>query len=177
MTVIEADNRLKHAIRDVPDFPRKGILFRDITPILSDPVLLELAIEVFLSPYSNEKIDKVVGIESRGFIFAPSIAMRLGAGFVPIRKKGKLPSSTIQTSYALEYGFETMEIHVDSIRRGERVIIVDDLIATGGSAAAAVKMVNELGGEIVGASFLIELKLLRGRNALDNISVYSHIVY
>ena len=169
--------RLRGSVRDIPDFPKPGILFRDITPILLDPELLEISLAVYASSYKNAKIDKVIGIESRGFIFAPSIAIRLGAGFIPIRKIGKLPSKTIHTTYALEYGTATMEVHSDSIKPGERVIIVDDLIATGGSAAAAVNMIRELGGEIVGASFLIELQSLNGRLALGSIPVHTHIVY
>lgn len=173
----EIVEKLKAAVREIPDFPKKGIVFRDITPILQDIELLRLAVEVMAKPYEGAHVEKVIGIESRGFIFAPPIAMRLGAGFVPIRKQGKLPAKTINHSYNLEYGSATMEIHADSIKRGERVILVDDLIATGGSAAAAVEMVRSLGGEIVGVSFLIELSLLRGRLMLGDLPVHSHIVY
>jgi len=169
--------KLKAAIRDVPDFPKQGIIFRDITPILSDPLLLNTAIEVLVEPYRNVKVDKIIGIESRGFIFAPPIAMRLGAGFVPIRKMGKLPAETIHHSYDLEYGSATMEMHKDAVSPGERVILIDDLIATGGSAAAAIEMIRKLGGEVIGASFLVELHFLNGRAKLPDIPVHTHIVY
>lgn len=167
---------LKAAVRDIPDFPKRGILFRDITPILSDNLLLSLAIGVMKKPYEGMKIDKIAGIESRGFIFAPALALELGAGFVPVRKEGKLPAKTINHSYDLEYGSATVEMHVDSISPGERVVLVDDLIATGGSASAAIEMIERLGGEVVGASFLIELHFLRGRERLKP-PVHTHLVY
>ena len=168
--------RLKGAVRDIPDFPKRGILFRDITPILSDPALLGLSIDIMAGPYAGLKIDKIAGIESRGFIFAPSLALKLGAGFVPVRKEGKLPAKTINHSYKLEYGSATVEMHTDSISPGDRVVLIDDLIATGGSAAAAIEMIERLGGEVVGASFLIELHFLRGREKLS-VPVNTHIVY
>lgn len=169
--------RLKGAVRDVPDFPKKGIVFRDITPILADPGLLEDAVDLLVEPYAGAGVHQVVGIESRGFIFGPPVAMRLGAGFVPVRKRGKLPADTISSRYELEYGTAEIEIHRDAIAPGERVIIVDDLIATGGTAAATVALVRRLGGEIVGASFLIELSLLKGRDKIPGVPVYTHIVY
>jgi len=168
---------LKAAIRDVHDFPKPGIIFKDITPILSDPKLLKHSIDLIAQTTINQEIDKVVGIDARGFIFAAPVAMHYDAGFVPVRKKGKLPWDTISTSYSLEYGSSTVEMHKDAIKPGERVMLVDDLLATGGTAAAAVKLLNELGADIVSVSFLVELTFLNGRDAIDCPNVQSVISY
>ena len=153
-------------IRDIPDFPKKGILFKDITPLLGQAQALKQAISAMATPYQESNIDKVVGIESRGFIFGPGIAERLGCGFAPIRKPGKLPYQTEKLSYDLEYGSDTLEIHVDAVAANGRVLIVDDLLATGGTAAAASKLIEKIGARVVGYSFLIELAFLNGRKAL-----------
>jgi adenine phosphoribosyltransferase len=154
---------LRTAIRSIPDFPKPGIMFRDITPLLADARAFEEAVRVMAAPYRKGDVDVVVGTESRGFIFAAPIALALGAGFVPVRKKGKLPSKTTSVTYALEYGTDTLEMHVDVIRAGTRVLMVDDLLATGGTMAAACEMVQKSGGRIVGVEFLIELSFLPGR--------------
>ncbi|MCH7874008.1 MAG: adenine phosphoribosyltransferase [Gemmatimonadetes bacterium] len=164
-------------IRDVPDFPRPGILFKDITPLLLDPTLFRRATQLLLEPVRSQQIDKIVAIESRGFIFGAPLAMELGAGLVPARKKGKLPWKTHQVEYALEYGTDTIEIHRDAIRRGERVLIVDDLLATGGTASATVQAVERAGGVIVGVSVLIELKDLDGRSKLDGTEIHTVLSY
>ena len=168
---------LKKLIRDVPDFPKKGIIFKDITPLLQDPKGLRTAVEVISQHYKNKKIDIVVGAEARGFILAPTIAFNLGAGFVPIRKPGKLPYKKISESYSLEYGTDTLEMHKDGIKKGQHVLMVDDLLATGGTMAACCKMVESLGGNIAGCTFLIELAFLNGRNALSKYDVFSVIKY
>jgi adenine phosphoribosyltransferase len=157
---------LRNAIRDVADFPIPGIVFKDITPILSDSRLFRKSIDLLCDTTGGTKVDKVVGIDARGFIFASAVADRLGAGFVPVRKKGKLPWKTRQTAYALEYGEAIVELHEDAVRPGEKVLLVDDLLATGGTAAAAVKLLDELGADFVGISFLIELGFLKGREKL-----------
>ncbi len=164
-------------IRDVPDFPRPGILFKDITPLLLDPTLFRRAMQLLLEPVRSQQIDKIVAIESRGFIFGAPLAMELGAGLVPARKKGKLPWKTHQVEYALEYGTDTIEIPRDAIRRGERVLIVDDLLATGGTASATVQAVERAGGLIVGVSVLIELKDLDGRSRLDGTEFHTVLSY
>ncbi|MBX3355029.1 MAG: adenine phosphoribosyltransferase [Phycisphaeraceae bacterium] len=156
-------DRLKHLIRDVPDFPKPGILFKDITPLLADPAGLALAVELMASPFRNERIELVVGAESRGFIFGTAIAQSLNAGFIPVRKPGKLPAMRRSVRYALEYGEDTLEIHADAIARSQRVIIVDDLLATGGTMKACCELVSSLGAEIIGVTVLIELPELRGR--------------
>lgn len=168
---------LRAAVRDVIDFPQPGIVFKDITPILANPDLFRESISLLCQTAGNAKIDKVVGIDARGFIFAAAVADRLGAGFVPVRKKGKLPWKTHQTSYALEYGEAIVELHEDAVQPGESVLIVDDLLATGGTAAAAVKLLAELGAHIVGISVLIELNFLHGRNKLTPHPVHSIITY
>ncbi len=160
-------DRLKSSIRDVPDFPKAGILFKDITPILSDPDLLKISIELLTATIKNKKIDKVVGIDARGFIFAAPVAIALKAGFVPVRKAGKLPWKTYSESYSLEYGENTIEIHQDAISPGDKIVLIDDLLATGGTAAAAVKLIRRLGAELVQLSFLIELDDLGGREKID----------
>lgn len=168
---------LKKLIRDVPDFPKKGIIFKDITPLLQDPKGLRTAVEVISQHYKNKKIDIVVGAEARGFILAPTVAFNLGAGFVPVRKPGKLPYKKISESYSLEYGTDTLEMHKDGIKKGQHVLMVDDLLATGGTMAACCKMVESLGGNIAGCTFLIELAFLNGRNALSKYDVFSVIKY
>ena len=168
---------LKAAIRDVPDFPIKGILFKDITPILQDGKLFHAAVDSIADRHKGKKIDAVVGIDARGFIFAGAVAYKLGVGFVPVRKKGKLPYKTVVTSYTLEYGSETSEMHVDAIEKGGNVIIVDDLLATGGTAMAAAQLVEQLGGKISEIDFLIELSFLKGRQRLKDYPLYSAIVY
>ncbi len=173
----EVSMELRNYIRDVPDFPKKGILFRDITPLLQDPGALSRAVDELTSRFENHRITKVVGIESRGYIFAPAIALRLHAGFVPARKPGKLPWKTASEEYALEYGTDRLEIHVDAIVPGERVLIIDDLLATGGTASAARRLTETLGGDVVAAGFLIELKFLDGRARLPKLEVESLIQF
>lgn len=168
---------IKGLIRTIPDFPKEGILFRDITPVLRDPEALRSVVEHMRHLCGDQKVDAVVGIESRGFMFGVPLALALGAGFVPVRKLGKLPSEVIQAEYALEYGTNTVEMHRDAIKPGERVVIVDDLIATGGTAAAAVNLVEQLGGEILSMLFLIELSGLNGRESLQDYDIHSLIKY
>ena len=155
------------AIRDVHDFPKPGIVFKDITPVLGDGRLFRLTTDAFASTLNGEQPDKVIGIDARGFIFGAALADRIGAGFVPVRKKGKLPWETTGVAYSLEYGEAHVEIHKDAIHPGEKVVLVDDLLATGGTAGAAIQLVKELGGEIICVSFLIELAFLEGRKKLD----------
>ncbi len=163
---------LKENIRNVPDFPKPGIQFKDITPLLGNPDTLELTSQILSRPFRNANIDYVVGLESRGFLFGTNLAQDLHAGFVPIRKPGKLPAETISATYALEYGEDTIEIHKDAFTTGDRVLIHDDLIATGGSALAATELVERLGAEVAGYSFIVELAVLSGRNKLkENIPV------
>jgi adenine phosphoribosyltransferase len=168
---------LSDAIRDVPDFPKKGILFKDITTLLKDGDKLRKAVDALCEQYKNVKVDKVLGVEARGFIFAPMVAYKLGAGFVPVRKPGKLPAKTKAVTYDLEYGTDTLEIHEDAIGKGDKVLIIDDLLATGGTAAGVVKMVRELGGEVLGVGFLIELTFLNGKEKLKGVDVFSLIRY
>jgi len=166
---------LERFIRDVPDFPKEGIVFKDITPLLADVGALKEAVRLLADPYRDKDVDIVVGIESRGIIFAPAVACELGAGFVPTRKPGKLPAETIQCEYELEYGTDALEIHADAIAKGQRVVLIDDLIATGGTVAAVRDLVERLGGEILGASFLVELCFLHGREKLPGIDIHSLI--
>jgi adenine phosphoribosyltransferase len=168
---------LKARIRHVPDFPKPGILFYDITTLLQDREGLQLALDAMTAPYINTGVDVVVGIESRGFIFGTAMADRLKAGFVPVRKPGKLPSTKQNVSYALEYGTDTLEIHDDAVGKGQRVLIVDDLLATGGTAAATVGLVRGLGADIVGVQFLIELTFLNGRARLKDEKVGAVLQY
>jgi adenine phosphoribosyltransferase len=170
-------DQLKSKIRNVPDFPKPGILFYDITTLLGDPAGLRETIDALSSPYSGAGIERVVGIESRGFILASAIADRLGAGFVPIRKPGKLPAACVRESYALEYGTDAIEIHSDAVSRGQRVLIVDDVLATGGTARAATNLVARLGGEIHAVAFLIELTFLHGREKLTDVPIFSVVKY
>ncbi len=158
---------LRSAVRDVVDFPKPGIVFKDITPILADGNLFHESISLLCETAGDAKIDKVVGIDARGFIFAAAVADRLGAGFVPVRKKGKLPWKTRQTAYSLEYGESIVELHEDAVKPGENILLVDDLLATGGTAAAAVKLLDELGANLIGISVLIELEFLNGRAKLS----------
>jgi adenine phosphoribosyltransferase len=168
---------LKTHIRHVPDFPKAGILFYDITTLLQDPVGLRAAIDSLTIPFTDQHIDLVVGIESRGFIFGAAVADRIGAGFVPIRKPGKLPAACIRESYALEYGTDTLEIHEDAVKPGQRVLIVDDLLATGGTARAATGLVKKIGGTVHGLAFLIELVALNGRAKLAGENVHASLQY
>lgn len=167
--------QLTNALRDVPDFPKPGILFKDITPILGDAGLFGKAIDLLAERHQGKQIDKVAAVESRGFIFGVGVARLLGAGFVPIRKSGKLPYETIEVSYELEYGEATLAMHTDAVNADEQVLIIDDLLATGGTAAAAVNLVEKLGGIVAGIDFLIELDFLNGRAAIQGYDVCSHI--
>lgn len=168
---------LRSAIRDVIDFPKPGIIFKDITPILADGQLFGKAISLLCATTGGARIDKVVGIDARGFIFAAAVADRLGVGFVPVRKLGKLPWKTRQAAYSLEYGESIVEIHEDAVKPGEAVLLVDDLLATGGTAAAAVKLLDGLGAELIGISFLIELAFLDGRSKLAPHPVHAILTY
>ncbi|NJN97731.1 MAG: adenine phosphoribosyltransferase [Anaerolineales bacterium] len=168
---------LASTIRSVPDFPIAGILFYDITTLLKNPVALKEGIDRLTAQYQNTGVDMVVGIESRGFIFGIPLAYNLGVGFVPVRKPGKLPAETIAESYALEYGTNTLEVHVDAIEKGQKVLIVDDLLATGGTAKATCRLVEKLGGQVVGLAFAIELTFLNGRDALKGYDVFSLLQY
>ena len=168
---------LRAKIREVPDFPKPGILFYDITTLLNDAEAFREALELMNEPFKDEKIDIVVGMESRGFIFSAPMALHLNAGFVPVRKLGKLPSETISIEYELEYGTNTLEVHRDAIRPGQRVLIVDDLLATGGTVLGTIDLVKQLKGEVVGLSFLVELGFLKGRERLDGYPINSIIGY
>jgi adenine phosphoribosyltransferase len=168
---------LKKLIRDVPDFPKPGIVFRDITPLLGHPEGFRATINRFLGRFADLTVDKVAGIESRGFLFGPVLAYQLGAGFVPIRKPRKLPSGTIREEYDLEYGTDAVEMHVDAILPGEKVLVVDDLIATGGTALAAARLAERCGGKVLGFGFIVELDALGGRAKLDGYQVSSLIRY
>ena len=170
-------NKIKNNIRNVPDFPKPGIIFKDITPILGDGELFQTSIRLLAETASGAAVDKVVGIDARGFIFAAAGADRLKAGFVPIRKKGKLPWKTREASYTLEYGEAVVEIHQDAVNPGERILLVDDLLATGGTAAAAVRLLDQLEAEIVSVSFLIELTFLEGRAKLGEHTISSVLSY
>ncbi len=165
------------AIRNVPDFPKPGIQFKDITPVLADPRLFAGAIDLLTEKFNPGSVDAVVGIDARGFIFAAAAALKLRAGFVPVRKQGKLPYQTHEQAYALEYGSATVAMHVDALKPGARVLLIDDLLATGGTASAAAALVNKLGAKILEAAFLIELKFLNGREKLKDCPVRSIIVY
>jgi adenine phosphoribosyltransferase len=168
---------LKARIRNVPDFPKAGILFYDITTLLQDRVGFRAALDSLAAPFEDQGIDVVVGIESRGFIFGAAVADRIGAGFTPVRKPGKLPSRTVRATYALEYGTDSLEMHDDAIRGGQRVLIVDDLLATGGTAGATTELVKRLGGEVHALAFLIELVALKGRERLAGERVHTVLKY
>jgi adenine phosphoribosyltransferase len=174
---VSREELLRKRIRDVPDFPEPGIVFKDITPLLQDGQALELACELLAEPYVDARVDLVVGIESRGFIFGPPVALRLGAGFAPVRKQGKLPWRTVRQSYALEYGEDVVELHEDAVTPGQRVLIVDDVIATGGTAVATAQLVRKMGALVIGKSFLIELGDLGGRAKLHTSDVHAVLTY
>ena len=173
----DAMDHLKAKIRHVPDFPKAGILFYDITTLLQDPVGLRAAIDSLAVPFQDQGIEMVVGIESRGFIFGAAVADRIGAGFTLVRKPGKLPSRTVRATYDLEYGTDSLEIHADAIRQGQRVLIVDDLLATGGTARATTDLVKRLGGKVHALAFLIELVALNGRQKLTHENVHTVLKY
>ena len=168
---------LKELIREVPDFPKTGIGFKDITTLLKDGDGFRHAVDLMQAEFEQEQITRVVGVETRGFMFAAALAYNWGVGFVPVRKHGKLPSDTIRESYALEYGSDHLEIHVDALHKGDRVLVVDDLLATGGTAAATCRLVDELGATIVGLSFLVELSFLNGREQLGDRRIFSILDY
>ncbi|MBA3883737.1 MAG: adenine phosphoribosyltransferase [Chthoniobacterales bacterium] len=173
----DACRSLRDAVRDVPDFPRPGIIFKDITPILCDGKLFRIAIDLFLERCRAMEIDKIVCIDARGFLFGSTVAYELGIGLVPIRKKGKLPYKTERAAYTLEYGEAEMEMHIDSIYRGERIALIDDLLATGGTSASAATLIDLFGGVLVEAQFLIELEFLNGRQKLEPASVVSFLKF
>lgn len=168
---------LTRYIRDIPDWPKQGILFRDITPLLADPQAYPAAIEALCTPYGHARVQYVAAVEARGFIFGAAVAARLGAGFVPIRKKGKLPSETESVSYDLEYGTDILEMHCDAVPRGAKVLMVDDLLATGGTMRAACELVEKLGAHVIGIAFLIELTDLEGRRQLARHKIHTVISY
>ncbi len=170
-------DHLKDSIRSIPDFPKPGIVFRDITTLLKNPDTFASAVEVLFDAYKDERIDKVVGIESRGFILGAALALKLNAGFVPIRKQGKLPGKVISQDYELEYGTDSIEIHADAIDKGERILLHDDLLATGGTIDASCRLVERLGGIVIGISFLVELSFLHGRERISRYPVHSLILY
>jgi adenine phosphoribosyltransferase len=169
--------QLKKLIREVPDFPKKGILFYDITTLLKDKAGFATLIDLFSEHYIGRQIDLILGMEARGFIFGPALAYRLNAGFVPVRKPGKLPAATARVEYELEYGSNALEVHQDAIQKGQRVLIVDDLLATGGTAEATARLVKSLGGEIAGLAFVVELDFLKGRDKLQAHDVFSLLHY
>ncbi|MGA9638965.1 adenine phosphoribosyltransferase [Flavobacterium sp.] len=168
---------IKNYIRDIQDFPKEGILFKDITPLLLDPKATKECLEILVASLKGQSIDKVVGAESRGFLFGMLIAQELNAGFVPVRKPNKLPYDTISTSYDLEYGTDTLEIHKDAIQKGDKVLIHDDVLATGGTAKAVCELVEKLGGEIVQLNFLMEISFLKGKEKLQGKNVFSALTY
>jgi len=169
-------NDVKDYIRTIVDFPHEGIMFRDVTTLFASPRGFRMTIDQMLHPYAGQRIDKVVGLEARGFIIGGAIAHQLTLGFVPIRKKGKLPGATISEAYTLEYGEAVMEIHDDAIQPGERVLVVDDLLATGGTAAAGIRLIERLGGEIVGCAFIVDLPELGGRKLLEGLGMDVHVL-
>ena len=168
---------LKRTIRDIPDFPKKGILFKDITTLLKDKKSLKVSVDLLAKQFGKKGIKYVVGIESRGFIFGTALAYKLGVGFIPVRKKGKLPAKVRSVTYALEYGTDTLEMHEDALKRGDKIVIIDDLLATGGTVAAVAKLVRASGARIGGIGFIIELAFLNGRAKLKGLPVYSVIQY
>ena len=168
---------LKQTIRSIPDFPKPGIIFRDITTLLQNPAALRQSVDLIAEHFDKGSIDVVVGAEARGFIFGPAVAYRLNAGFVPIRKPGKLPYQTIRATYQLEYGTDTVEMHKDAIKPGQRVLMIDDLLATGGTMAACCKLVQQVGGKIAGCAFVIELSFLKGRDKLLGHEIFSLVDY
>jgi adenine phosphoribosyltransferase len=169
--------RLKALVRDVPDFPQEGIVFKDITPLLADPIAFSSVIDLIVVHFGRGNVDKVVGIEARGFILASPVAYHFGAGFVPVRKQDKLPWETESADYELEYGTATLEIHKDAVRPGERVLVVDDVLATGGTAAATARLVERIGGKVIGIACLIELGFLNGRKQVEDYDLFTLITY
>ncbi|PYI88345.1 MAG: adenine phosphoribosyltransferase [Verrucomicrobia bacterium] len=169
--------RLRKAVRDVPDFPKKGIVFKDITPVLNDGALFRSSIDIFIDHCRGKQIDKIVGIDARGFLFASAVAYQLGVGFVPLRKKGRLPYKTESAKYSLEYGEAEMELHIDAIKRGEKIVLIDDLLATGGTSASAATLIAKVGGDLIEAIFLIELEFLHGREKLVPTPVTAFLKY
>src|SRR6266404_8354108 len=175
--VFDAIDKLRAAVRDVPDFPKAGIVFKDITPILSNGELFRSSINVFLEQCRGKEIDKIVGIDARGFLFGSAVAYELGIGFVPLRKKGRLPYRTESARYSLEYGEAEMELHIDAIEHGEKIVLIDDLLATGGTSASAATLIKKVGGDLIEAIFLIELEFLHGREKLAPTPVTSFLKY
>jgi len=175
--VSDSIERLRAAVRDVPDFPKAGIVFKDITPILSSGKLFRASIDAFLERCRGREIDKIVGIDARGFLFGSAVAYELGVGFVPLRKKGRLPYKTESAKYSLEYGEAEMELHIDAIVPGERIVLIDDLLATGGTSASAVTLIKKVGGVLLEVQFLIELEFLHGRQKLAPVPVVSFLKY
>lgn len=175
--MIRMEIDLKNKIRDIPDFPKQGIVFKDITTLLQDPDALRLSVDLLAKQHKVDKIDKVVGIEARGFIFGAAVAYALNTGFIMIRKPGKLPYKTIKQTYELEYGTDAIEVHEDAVQPGERVLLVDDLLATGGTMAATTELITKIGGKVIGISFLIELTFLHGRERLKGYNIHSLIKY
>jgi adenine phosphoribosyltransferase len=169
--------RLRGLIRDVPDFPKEGVVFKDITPLLADPVAYSSIIDMIVVHFGRGNVDRVVGIEARGFILAAPVAYHFGAGFVPVRKAGKLPWETESEEYELEYGTETLELHRDAVRPGERVLVVDDVLATGGTARATARLIERLGAKVVGIAVVIELGFLRGREKIEGYELFSLLTY
>ena len=170
-------DQLKRLIRTIPDYPKPGIMFRDVTTLMRDAAGFTSTINALAAPFANQKIDAVAGIEARGFIFGGGVAERLGCGFVPIRKKGKLPWTTVGQQYTLEYGVDTIEVHLDAVKPGERVLIIDDLIATGGTAEAAVKLITRVGGVVAGASFIVDLPELGGMKLIKSHGVDARALF
>lgn len=170
-------NNLEALIRDIPDFPEPGVVFKDITPVLADGVAFRALIDAMSDPFQDKGITKVAGIEARGFTLATPVADRIGAGFVPLRKPGKLPFETVREDYELEYGVDSLEMHTDAVLDGERVLLVDDVIATGGTAAAAIRLLRRLGADVVGFSVFIELVFLGGADQIDNVPIHALLKY
>jgi adenine phosphoribosyltransferase len=170
-------DRIRAAIRDVPDFPKPGIVFKDITTLIRDPQALGDALDLLAAPFTDRGVTAVVGMESRGFIFGVPVAERLGVGFVPVRKPGKLPAATVSESYELEYGSDSLEMHEDALGAGDRVLVIDDLLATGGTAEATLRMIRSVGAAVLGVGFVIELGFLEGRGKLAGVDVRSLVVY
>lgn len=169
--------QLKAKIRDIPDFPIKGIVFKDITPLVQDPVSLRLAISALIAPYKNMKITAVAGMEARGFIFGSLAAWELNVGFIPLRKPGKLPYDVQSVDYKLEYGDARLEVHIDAVNPGDRILVIDDLLATGGTAKASCQLIEKLGGHVIACAFIVELTMLQGREQLANYPIHSLIEY
>ncbi|MEE9451930.1 MAG: adenine phosphoribosyltransferase [Gammaproteobacteria bacterium] len=177
MTATKNIEALRGAVKSIPDFPKAGIMFKDITPVLSSPELFSQSITMMCAPYQNKQVSKVIGIEARGFIFAVAMALQLNCGFIPIRKKGKLPREMVAQTYQLEYGEKTLELHCDSIQANEPVILVDDVLATGGTSSAAASLIEQLHGDIIGIEIFIELSKLSGRERLKSYNLHSLLQY